>query len=183
MKNHLAKSRLFQLLVVFAVTGYFTVAQAQVVNVNVQLQLDSGQTRLDVITHGQCSNNNHNGCLVVRPGTKARINFSFVGNRQCNRASGATWGLNEVYLGGKNRNNKPNHWGNLDSEVQADFDVADPASGLLNPEAGSNDQSIVIFDGNNNAYDIWYKVVAVCVDGSGSPIDTIETDPRIKNEG
>ncbi len=87
MKNHPTKSRLLQLLVVFAVTGYFSAAQAQVVNVNVQLQLDSGQTRLDVITRGQFSNNNHNGCFVVRHGTQARINFSFVGNRQCNRAS------------------------------------------------------------------------------------------------
>ena len=61
--------------------------------------------------------------------------------------------------------------------------MADAASGQLNGESGSNDQSIVIFDANTHEYDIWYKVTAVCVDGSGSVVDTVETDPRIKNGG
>ncbi len=183
MKTQPTKTRLLQLVALLAVTGFYSLAQAQVDNVPIQLALDSGQTRLDVTTRGNCSANNHNGCVVVHQGKQARINFSLVGNKQCNRAGDGAWELGEVYLGGKNSPNKPGYWGNLDSEVQADFNVADAASGRLNGESGSNDQSIVIFDSNNYEYDIWYKVTAVCVDGSGSVIDTVETDPRIKNGG
>jgi len=183
MKNYVSMNRLIQFLALLAVAGFFSVAQAQVSNLNVSLQMDGGQNRLEVTTRGQCSNNNHNGCLVVRQGTKARINFSFGGNKQCNRPGGVSWKVGEVYLGGKGSSRKPNHWGNLDSQVKADFSVADASSGRLNKDSGSNDNSIVIFNGNNSAYDIWYKVTAVCVDASGGVVDTIETDPRIKNEG
>lgn len=183
MKNHLVITRALQLLTVLAVTGFCSLAQAQVDNIAVQLALDGEQSMLNVTTRGNCSDNNHNGCVSVHQGKQARINFTLVGNKQCNRADGGGWELGEVYLGGKNSQGKPGYWGNLDGEVQADFNVADAASGQLNGESGSNDQSIVIFDANNYEYDIWYKVTAVCVDGSGSVVDTVETDPRIKNGG
>jgi hypothetical protein len=114
---------------------------------------------------------------------KARIDFSFIGDRRCNLQQGARWNLDEVYLGGKNSANKPLSWGNLDADVQADFNVADATSGLLNKESGSNDQSIIIFDDNNYAYDIWYLVTAVCVAENGRRLAVIESDPRIKNGG
>lgn len=183
MKNHVASTRVLQLSVVLAVTGFCSMAHAQVENVPVQLALDNGQTMLNVTTRGNCSDDNHNGCVAVHRGRQARINFSLVGNKQCNRVGGGTWELGEVYLGGKNSPGKPGYWGGLDGEVQDDFNVADAASGRLNGESGSNNQSIVIFDSNNHEYDIWYKVTAVCVDGNGSIFDTVETDPRIKNEG
>lgn len=183
MTNYLTKTGVLQVFALLAVAGFCTMAQAQVDNVAVQLALDSGQNMLNVTTRGNCSDNNHNGCVTVRQGTQARINFSLVGNKQCNRAGDAFWELGEVYLGGKNSQGKPGYWGSLDDEVQADFNVADAANGRLYGESGSNDQSIVIFDQNNYEYDIWYKVTAVCVDGGGSIIDTIETDPRIKNGG
>ena len=183
MKNYLAKTRVLQLAAVLAVAGFCSLAQAQVDNITVQLSLDGGQNMLNVTTRGNCSDNNHNGCVSVHPGRQARINFSLVGNKQCNRVGNGSWELGDVYLGGKNSQGKPGYWGNLDGEVQADFNVADAASGRLNGESGSNDQSIVIFDGNNYEYDIWYKVTAVCVDASGSVVATVETDPRIKNGG
>ncbi len=183
MKDQLTKSSLLQLLVVLVAIGFYSVAQAQVVNVNVQLQLNSAQTGLDVTTRGQCSDNNHNGCFEVGKGKKARINFTLVGNRQCNKASGASWEVGEVYLGGKGSSSKPGSWGGLDAQVQADFNVADAASGRLNKESGSSKNSIVIKDDNHNAYNIWYKVTAKCVDGGGNSLGEVETDPRIRNGG
>ena len=184
MKNYLVKNRLFQLLVVLVAFGFYSMAQAQLVNVNVQVQLDGDQNKLEVTTKGQCSDNNHKGCIHVKKGTQARVNFSFVKNTQCKRAGGVSWEIGEVYLGGKGSMSKPGSWGDLDAQVQADFSVADAASGRLNKGAGSNKQSIVIMNNNKNAYDIWYKVTAVCVDGSGSTVGVpAETDPRIKNGG
>ena len=184
MKKYLAKNGLFQLLVVLVAIGFYSMAQAQLVNVNVQVQLDGDQKKLEVTTRGQCSNDNHNGCIHVRKGTQARINFSFVGNPQCNRPGGVSWEIGEVYLGGKGSMSKPGGWGGLDAQVQADFSVADAASGRLNKGAGSNKRSIVISNNNKNAYDIWYKVTAVCVNDSGSTVGVpAETDPRIKNGG
>ena len=184
MKNYFAKNRLFQLLVALVAIGFYSMVHAQLVNVNVQVQLDGNQDKLEVTTKGQCSNNNHKGCIHVRKGTQARINFSFVRNTQCNRPGGVSWEIGEVYLGGKDSMSKPGSWGGLDAQVQADFSVADAASGRLNKGAGSNTQSIVISNNNNNAYDIWYKITAVCVDGSGSTVGMpAEMDPRIKNGG
>lgn len=184
MKNYLAKHRLSQLLVVLVAIGFYSMAQAQLVNVNVQVQLDDDQNKLEVTTRGQCSNNNHKGCIHVKQGKQARINFSFGGSPQCNRPGGVSWEIGEVYLGGKDSMSKPDSWGGLDAQVQADFSVADAESGRLNKGAGSNKRSIVISNNNNKAYDIWYKVTAVCVNGSGSTVGVpAETDPRIKNGG
>jgi len=66
MKNYFAKNRLFQLLVALVAIGFYSMAQAQLVNVNVQVQLNGDQDKLEVTTMGQCGNNNHNGCIHVR---------------------------------------------------------------------------------------------------------------------
>ena len=183
MNKILGKTTLLRVLTGLALMGMFSAAQAQTDNVNVQLTLNSSQTELDITTRGNCSDNNQNGCVEVGKNRKARSNFSFTGGRKCDQQEGARWNLDEVYLGGKNSTSKPRSWGNLDSEVQADFNVADASSGLLNKEGGSNDQSIIIFDQNNYAYDIWSLVTAVCVAENGSRLAVIESDPRIKNGG
>jgi hypothetical protein len=185
MINHQVKSRLLQVLVLTAVIGFNPLALAQVENYTVQMRLNGNQTELDVESKGRCSKNNHKGCIEVPHKKKAKVNFSFVGKKQCNRPAGVSWEVGEVYLGGKDKSDKPGSsgWGNLDADVKADFNVADAVSGRLNKEAGSNKNSIVISDENILPYEIWYKVTAVCVDGSGKIIDTIETDPRIKNGG
>lgn len=172
-----------QLFSVLALAGFYPLAQAQVDNLTVQLSLDADQIKLNPTTHGSCGNNNHPGCINIPADNKARIHFVLTGNRQCNRPRGQTWNLSEVYLGGKNSAGKPGSWGDLDAEIEADFNVANSRSGLLNPEPSSNEQQIVIFDGNNYAYDVWYKVVATCVDQGGVAIATIETDPRLENGG
>jgi hypothetical protein len=184
MKNHHAKTRLLQLFIALVLTGLFSVAQAQVVNHNVQLQLDNIQSKLEITTRGQCSNNNHNGCINVAANKQAKFNFSFVGNKQCNREPGAKWEIGEVHLGGKNSPNKPGGWGGLDQEVKDDFNVADASTGLLNKGPGSNDQSIIITDQNKSTYDIWYKVTAICRNSSGSILgQPVVSDPRITNGG
>lgn len=183
MKKLDGKAIFLKALTGLALAGMVSVVQAQTDNVNVQLTLDSTQSALDITTRGNCSDNNQNGCVEVGRNKKARINFSLTGERRCDLENGARWNLDEVYLGGKNSPDKPGTFGYLDAEVQADFDVADATSGLLNKESGSNDQSIIIFDQNNYAYDIWYLVTAVCMSSDGSRLAVVESDPRIKNGG
>jgi len=171
----------WQLILILGVAGlYYPLAQAQVNNVTVALQVNASQTGMDVTTRGKCANNNHNGCIDVPANKKVRIQFVLNGNKKCN---GGEWKLSGVYLGGKNSPNKTGTWGGLDSEVQSDFSVANASTGRLNPDSGSNKQKIVIFNANQHAYDIWYKVTAVCASESGVVMGTIETDPRIKNGG
>lgn len=172
---------LMQLTLIVVLAGWYPAAHAQVKNMTVALQVNAAQNGMDVTTRGSCARKNHNGCVDVPVKKKARIQFILNGNRKCN---GGTWNLSGVYLGGKNSPEKTGSWGNLDSEVQSDFSVANASTGLLNPDSGSNKQKIVIFDANKHAYDIWYKVTADCVnDSNGSIMNTINTDPRIKNGG
>lgn len=189
MKNRQVRNRLLPLLVVATTVGFYSAAQAQVVNHTVQMSLNEAQTVLDVDTRGRCANNNHNGCIEVAPGTQARIQFTMVGEnlRHCTRPGGSHWKIGEVYLGGKGSTGKPSSWGGFqnDAEVQADFSFANAATGQLNKGSGSNQNSIIVHDSNSspNGYDIWYKVTAVCVDSGGDVIGEVETDPRIKNGG
>lgn len=185
--NSKMKTGLLPLVVLITASGFCSIAQAQRVNHNVELRINDSQTMLDATTRGGCSNNNHPGCIEVSKGTQGRFNFSLVGNKSCDLASGATWVLGEVYLGGKGSTSKPNRWGGFqnDSDVKADFNLANEGTGQLVKESGSNQNSIVIFDDNSteNGYEIWYKVSAVCVDSDGNAQGTVEMDPRIKNGG
>ena len=186
MENQPLKSRLLQLVTVLVAFGFCSIAQAQVNNYPVQIQVNNVETELLVVEKGRCSSNNHKGCIEVPQGKKARIKFS-LDDKQCKKPDGVKWEMGEVYLGGKNSSSKPapSDWGNLDPEVEADFNVADVITGRLNKESGSNKNSIVIFDENLALveYDIWYKVTAVCVDRNGKELEELETDPRIKNGG
>jgi hypothetical protein len=186
MNNQQAKNRLVLLLVVMTAVGFYSTAQAQRVNHNVQMRLNAAQTGLDVETHGQCVNNNHKGCIEVAHNTQGRLKFTLV-ESNCKLPGGNKWEIGEAYLGGKGSLTKPTSWGGFqnDNAIQADFNLANTATGLLVKESGSNKNSIVIFDDNTtpNGYNIWYKVTAVCVDNNGDVVGNAETDPRIKNGG
>lgn len=171
---------LLHLAVILALWGVHPAAEAWVKNMTVYLKVNADQTGMDVTTRGKCAKKNHKGCLDVPARRQARLQFKLKGNRQCD---GGSWNLSGVYLGGKNSLEKTGLWGNLDMEVQEDFNVADASTGLLNADSGSSKTKIVIFNENKYAYDIWYKVTATCVSESGSSMGTIETDPRIKNGG
>ncbi len=171
---------LLQLSLILAVMVLSPLAKAQVMNQTVALQVNADQSVLGVTTRGGCAKNNHKGCIDVPVKKQVRIQFVLNGNRNC---MGGRWNLSGVYLGGKNSPDKPGTWGNLDAEVQEDFNVANASTGRLNHDSGSNKQKIVIFDANRHAYDIWYKVTAECNDDDGVTMATLETDPRIKNGG
>lgn len=189
MKNQRVTKRLMQFLIVLAAIGFYSVAQAQRVNHPVQLRLDNTQTVVEFKTVGKCANNNHNGCIEVKQGTQGRLKFTLVADNtsQCKLPGGKKWEIGEAYLGGKGSLTKPNSWGGFqnDSEVKADFNFVDPATGLLKKEAGSNANSIVIFDENMALewYNIWYKLTIVCVDSAGETVGELVADPRIKNGG
>jgi hypothetical protein len=187
MKNKSVKKGILRSLVLLMAIGVYSMAHAQRVNHPVELRLDPSAGILEATTRGKCQTNNHPGCIEVDTGTQARINFSFVGNRNCDLEDNSSWQAGEVYLGGKGSGDKPESWGGFedDAEVQADFNLADASTGRLVKEAGSNQNSIVILNDNTsvNGYDIWYTVTAVCVDESGNVLDEIRMDPRIKNGG
>ena len=165
-----------------AFAGLFVVSDAWARVFTVKLKPDSSQTELIATTAGTCINNNHKGCIRVKLGQNADINFILTeGNKSCNLGEGATWELSAVYLGGKDSASKPGSWGGLDSEIQEDFDVADAASGLLNHANGSNARHIKITDENNYKYDVWYTVVATCKATNGASLGEIEIDPRLSN--
>jgi hypothetical protein len=189
MKNQQAKNWLIQFLVVLAAIGFYSMAQAQRVPHPAQLRLNEAQTVVEIETVGKCANDNHNGCIEVAQGTQGRLKFTLVGENanQCNLPGGNKWEIGEAYLGGKGSLTKPNSWGGFqsDSEVKADFNFVNATTGQLQKEAGSNSNSIVIFDENMalNWYNIWYKVTVVCVDNHGNAVGELVADPRIKNGG
>lgn len=150
---------------------------------HVDLRIDSSPAELVASSRGTCRNNNHPGCVQTDKYQSGDINFNLKGDKKCDMADGADWSLTGVYLGGKDSLSKPASMGNLDAEVQADFDVADASSGLLNYQNGSNPQHIRISNQNSNSYSIWYTVVASCVDRDGNVLGTLQMDPRVKNTG
>jgi len=176
------RNRAYAVTVAMA-AGLLFASEASADVYQVQLELNQDQTKLEAITRGQCAQKDHPGCVEVGKGKHGDLQFILTGNKQCDKADGAKWGLTQVFLGGKNSPEKPLAWGDLDAEVIADFDVADAGSGLLNNDSGSNDSLIKISDKNQSAYDIWYTVVANCVGPDGSFLGTLKLDPRVKNVG
>lgn len=143
--------------------GFSSIAQAQIV---VNMQVNDSETGLSVTTPGNCSGENHPGC--VKGQGRQPINFNLTGDRNC--ASGGTWALDYVALGMANKT-----VGNLTGDAADDFN-ADASSGRVTP----NNQSashIQVRNNNNSQYDVWYTVYATC----GSSV--IDTDPRIENDG
>jgi hypothetical protein len=153
-------------MMVLAVAVPAITAQAAVV---VQLRVNDAQTGLDVITPGNCASNNHPGCINNRGQGVQPINFNLIGDRGC--SAGGQWALDHVALGMQAKS-----VGNLKPPVvPADFS-ADPTTGVVTP-ATRNDTHIQMRNQNSAAYDVWYTVYATC-----SSV-TIETDPRIENDG
>jgi len=157
------RKTLLLLAVVLSVGGFHSIAQAAIV---VDLEVNANQQQLDATTHGDCSQNNTNGCMRVSG--NQNINFN-LGNYPC--ASGGTWSLSQVILG-----NAKNSRGSISAVAASDFD-ADQSSGVVTPVGNPNPSHIGIRDNNTEAYDIWYTVTATC--GSS----TINLDPRIENDG
>ena len=151
-----------QLAAVLSVVGFHSIAQAAIV---VDLEVNASQDELIATTHGNCSQNNTNGC--VRVSGNQQINFNL---RQHSCASGGNWSLSEVILG-----NSKNSTGNISAAAVADFS-ADQSSGVVRP-VSQNPNHIGIRDLNKQAYDIWYTVTATC---GGT---TIDLDPRFENDG
>ena len=150
---------------------------------HVDLRIESSPAELVASSRGSCRNYNHPGCVQTDKYQSADINFNLKGDKKCDLADGADWSLTGVYLGGKGSLSKPDAMGNLDSEVEADFDVANATSGLLNYQNGSNPQHIRITNRNSNSYSIWYTFVASCTDRDGNVLGTLRLDPRVKNTG
>lgn len=188
MNKQQTKNRMMQLLVVLTAIGFYSAAQAERVDYKVEIRLNDQQTALKVETKGKCAKKNHKGCIEVAKGTQAKFRFKLKGTTSCKREGGKKWVFGEVFLGGKNSEDKPTSWGGFenDAAVRADFNFANETTGQLNKEGGSDDNDIYINNNNNSRvpYDIWYKVTAVCEDRNGNAIgDPIETDPRVKNGG
>ncbi len=176
-------------LVLFAVN-------LQAANFKVNMKVSSDGSALDITSDmpadQRCSANlvppPVKGCMRVkdRPLFRtAHMTFGLPDSVACGANGRGTWKLREVYLGGQDKSVKPGasyNWGDLSPEVQADFDVNNPVSGLLN-NASQGKKNLKIKNKNKSKYTIWYKVVAKCMDGNNEIGGSIETDPRIENEG
>jgi hypothetical protein len=144
----------------------YTTAHAQIV---VSLAVSSDQSELVPTTRGSCARQpNPPGC--VRASGQTQINFN-LSNSPC--SGGGSWQLTHVALGNGNKAAP----GNISTAAAQDFS-ANQSSGVVSPISQSANH-ILIRDNNSQAYDIWYTVYARC-SSSGA---TIETDPRVENDG
>ena len=160
--------RLLQLVMVICLVGFCSVVQAQAV---VQLRVNVAEDKLIIETPGTCKKLPvTDGCLFATRGN-THVNFNLVGNKDCSE-SGKKWELDSVVLG--TSEGSP---GSIGSVAAADFDAVE-ATGFVNPTS-INASHIAIQNYNSKAYDIWYTVTAICVDGTS----VIDSDPRIENDG
>ena len=146
-----------KLVGLLSVVAFHSVAQAQVVN----LQVNDTQTKLTVTSPGSCSRANAKGCLRVTG--QAQINFNLTGTTDC--------ALSYVALG-----NSENSQGGISAVAASDFN-ANASTGVVTPVGTPSARHILIRDNNTAEYDLWYTVYASC---GGS---TITSDPRIENTG
>ena len=161
---HATKLKAFlQLVAVLTIVGFHSIAQAVVVN----LEVNAGESKLLVTSPGACAQNNSNGC--IRAQGRIQINFNLVGEAAC-PATGGSWRLSKVALG-----NSENSQGGISAVAASDFN-ANTSSGVVTPVSIS-DRHIGMRNNNTAAYDIWYTVYASC--GSS----TITSDPRVVNDG
>ena len=129
------------------------------------------------------------GCIKVKKGEKSKIYFQLKSNK-CTLESGTKFELNAVYLGGYNSSRKPdpsafgfanNSQADYD-KVNADFNIADRTSGLVNT-IEKKENKIGINNENQSKYTVWYKVEAICKRADGKPAHVRHSDPRVKNGG
>ena len=178
------------LLFAFAVAN----VQAGTKLFELELEVSSDQKTLEIVdspTKHDCAPGAKKGCLRVNKHDNGDIEFKLKSKVKCGEDNKGTWKLTSVYLGGKNHPDKPLtgtspvDWGNLDADVEKDFQVANSSTGLLTLRNPGPAQKIRIFDSNQSksGYFIYYKVVAMCKDGDKDLDGPIVSDPRIENEG
>lgn len=152
---------------------------------NNKLDLKSNRTENDCNWVGS-----KRGCIKVKENEKSEIYFHLSGNLQCTLESGTKWKLNAVYLGGFNSSRKPDkdkfgfkYTSDADfGKVNADFNIADRASGLVTAIEKS-DNKFGINNLNQEKYNVWYLVEAICEREDGGDAYITTYDPRVKNEG
>jgi len=178
-----------RLFLIFLLTGICSVAVADI-HYFVQMTVHASENELTIKTDrnsaGGCRIGREKGCVRAKQGERdIKLSFLLAGNTKCNLTNGVDWKLKDVTLGGKNSSSKPSSWGGFgtDGDVKGDFDFQDADTGVLNPYTTPSDRQITILDKNKNAYFLYYKVTAECLDGSGNVLKTITTDPRVINEG
>ena len=119
-----------------------------------------------------CGPGEANGCIQMDQGRSDVIKYVLPGNFRC--GDGGSWDISDVQLA---MNDKA--WGTpLPDYVADDFDV-NLQTGFLNDlRKGA---AVDVQNGNNRAYDIFYRVLATCTDPDGP--GQIELDPKIRNTG
>jgi len=168
------------------------------------LKLEVGNGgNLEIKTKSKCKSNSQypkyqeKGCVRADKNDSLTVVFKLSGKTnkgQCTRNGNRyKYELSGIQLGGKNADDKPtlDDWNNppepLDVVVQADFDVADPATGWLNvgleEDSRSGHKNLRLEDSNSSliGYSIWYRVRATCNDPDNR--HEIFYDPRIDNRG
>ena len=166
-KNKYGYKALLQWSILVLVVGFFSNVQAAIV---VNMEVNEGETELNITTHGTCSGTNvPRGCMKVT-GKNQQINFNLIGNRGCSATPGTNWKLESVVLSEEK--------GQVGiSQVASDDFGADMETGNITNPVSQNDHHMGVRDNNTEAYDVWYTVYAQC---GGVKIST---DPRIKNDG
>lgn len=159
---------LTKLTLIVLIVGFSSIAQAQAIVVNMQVNDD--ETALTVTTPGNCASSNHLGCIYMDDRGREPINFNLTGSPGC--SAGGNWKLEYVGLGMAEKT-----VGNLTAQAAADFN-ADQTTGRVIP-TNSSATHIQMRNNNNSTYDVWYTVFATCT----NVIAPISTDPRIENDG
>lgn len=148
-----------------------------------ELQVNAAGTLLEIInTPSECGNGKA-GCKEAKEKEQLKLKMRLQGKKTCKRPNGGyRWRMHAVYLGGYNSPVKPAAPGGLPAQVGNDFDV-DLATGLITPQSITYSK-IDFINANQNAYTVWYRVDAICVDRNGRQVgDPISSDPRIVNRG
>ena len=175
--------------------GFSLTAQAQNPR-NVRMEVNQNQDALEIVTPANANGcpwyqSRGPGCVKAKKNESININMILQGNTKCEREyvdANTQWKMRAVYLGGFNADDKPASFGFTNTadadyqKVQSDFDVADRASGRINPLV-QNDTLIRVKDDNQYKYVVWYKVEAACERNDGQPPYLIYSDPRVKNGG
>lgn len=148
-----------------------------------ELQVNAAGTMLEITnTPSECGNGQA-GCKEAKEKEELKLKMRLEGDKECKRPGGGyRWRLLEVYLGGYNSPVKPAAPGGLPAQVGNDFDV-DLVTGLVTPRSAGYSK-IDFRNSNQDAYSVWYRVDAICVDRFGRRVgEPISTDPQIINRG
>jgi hypothetical protein len=148
-----------------------------------KLSMDTSKGKNDC----QLFTSRNKGCIRLKRNEKSKIEFHLTGEANCTLESGTKWKLNAVYLGGFNSDSKPTEGFGFTSDanfdkVNKDFNGVNKMSGLVTP-VDKRDKKITINDKNENKYNVWYKIEAICEREDGEAAHTTSFDPRVRNGG